>query len=38
LPLTSATYSEMCPIKGPHDWNSRTVEALQEDADCNLRV
>ena len=23
----------MCPIKGPHDWNNRTVEEGEEDAD-----
>jgi len=24
--------------KGPHNWNSRTVEELEEDADCNSSV
>ena len=26
------TYFAMCPIKGPHNWNNRTVEELEEDA------
>ena len=24
--------------KGPYDWNSRTVEELEEDADCNSSI
>jgi len=35
---TRAAYFEMCLIKGPHDWKSRTVEELEEDGDCNWSV
>ena len=38
LPSTSIPYSEMCPIKGLTNWNSLTVEELEEDTDCNWRV
>jgi hypothetical protein len=31
-------YSEMCHIKDTHNRNSRTVEELDEDADCNSSV
>ena len=27
--------SELCPIKGPHDWKNRSVEVLEEDTDRN---
>ena len=38
FPSTRKTDSGMCSINGPHGWNNRTVEELEEDADCNSSV
>jgi len=38
LPSTCKDYSEMCPTKGPTRLKNRTVEELEEDADCNCNV
>jgi len=37
-PSTCTAHSATCPIKGPQDRNKRTVEGVQEGADCNSSV
>jgi hypothetical protein len=34
LPSARVAYSEICLIKVPHESNNRTVEELEEEADC----